>query len=341
MSGSDYDADQDGMAGNDAVAAMMDQSSIDGMLGFATLALDDLDTGNGINQLYDPKSVPQLRNPRLEAVVERMIRSLKNSLRKIASDQVEVILNSITNQRCQNYMESIALPAVLAVVRANPWGGSFLIVLGASLVYSLVEITLGSPTKGVGAAIEGRAFTAIETRIARRLLDAIMADAEEAFSTVSPVTFALDHIENIPRFINIAPPSSIAVTVSVTVQLGDMSADIEIVIPNTTLEPIRGALNQSAGHGDRGNGNLWSSQLLEEVHQAPVKLSAILQEEQFPLGRIMSLAVGETLLFERGPDEPIELRCENVPVAVGRAGRSGNRVAFKLGAILPKAASHA
>lgn len=323
----------DPFAAGDGAISAMDQSSIDGLLGFRTVSFED--EASGIGRLYDQNSVPQTRNAMLEAVFERMGRLLKNSLRKIASDQVEVALNSVTNIRCRSYMESIALPAILAIVKATPWGGSFLIVLSANVVYGLVEATLGGATKPGTLSIEGRAFTAIETRVARRLIDAVIADAQAAFSTVSPVTFALDHIETVPRFISIAPPSSIAATVSVAVQIGELITNVEIFMPLSVLEPIRELLQHTTATETRETDDVWASDLRSEVMRSKAELSVVLHEERFPLSRVMNLKVGDTLLFERGTEDAVELRCGGVSIGYGRAGRSGRRVAFELGTCRP------
>lgn len=313
-------------AGGEEIAAM-DQSSIDGLLGLNTFGMNEK---GGVEVLYDLNNVPQTRNPMLEAIFERTIRSLKSSLRKIASDQVEVALNAITTTRYRSYMESISLPAVLAVVKAKPWGGYMLMVVSARLVYGLVEATLGGAAKGTNGPIEGRAFTMIETRIARWLIDAMIADAQEAFSTVSPVELELDHTETVPRFINIAPPSSLAVTISVSVQLGDMADNVEMFIPLSTLEPVRELLPNHTMREPNPQDAVWAGELLGEVLRARTELEAVLHEEQFPLKRIMRLGIGDTLLFDRRPDDPIELRCNGTPVAFGRAGRSGDRLAVEV-----------
>ena len=312
---------------DDPVAAM-DQNSIDGLFGLSSFRSND--ESAGIEALYDPDNVPQTRNAVLDAIFERMVRSLKTSLRKIASDQVEVALNSITTTRYRSYMESISLPALLGVVKASPWGGYLLIIMSARLVYGLVEATLGGAAKGVTGPIEGRAFTVIETRIARWLIDALIADAEEAFSTVSPVTFTLDHTETIPRFINIASPSSIAVTISVSVQIGDLATNVELFIPLSTLDPVR-ELHANANPREHvAQDDLSAKALHDQILRSKADLEAILHEEEFTLERVMALGIGDTLMFERGPNDPVEVRCNGASIAFGRAGRSGQRLAVEV-----------
>lgn len=312
---------------DDPVAAM-DQNSSDGLFELSPVRFND--ESAGLKALYDPDHVPQTHDAMLDAIFERMVRSLKISLRKIASDQVEVSLNSITTTRYRSYMESVSLPALLAVVKASPWGGHLLIIMSARLVYGLVEATLGGAAKGTTGPIEGRAFTVIETRIAHWLIDALIADAEEAFSTVSPVTFELDHTETIPRFINIAPPSSIAVLISVSVQIGDLATTVEILIPLSTLDPVRELHAKVNQHEQLPRDDLSAKALHDHILRSKADLEAVLHEEEFTLERVMALGVGDTLMFERGPNDPVEVRCNGIPIAFGRAGRSGQRLAVEV-----------
>jgi len=48
--------------------------------------------------------------------------------------------------------------------------------------------------------IEGRPYTTIESSMIRRMVEIILADAEQAFAPVSAVRFAIDRLETNPRF---------------------------------------------------------------------------------------------------------------------------------------------
>lgn len=321
----------DGFTGEDAAPGSLDGEARNGVAGFREPAeAGPGGRAGGIGVLYDLNVVPAARNPTLDAVFDRTARSLKSSLRKIASDDVEVAVASIGTIRCRAYLDSITLPAVLGVVQASPWGGRLLVVVGAKLVYGLLEATLGSAAQAGEASRERRAFTVIETGVARRLVETLLADAAEALSAVSPVTLALDHLESIPHFIDIAPPASAAVVVAMSVQLGDITGTVEIFIPVATLEPVRELLPSGSPREHGAPDEIWSRHLSQEVCRSTVELEAVLYEERLKLSRVVQLGIGDTLLFESGPDDPIELRCNGVAVAQGRVGRNKDRVAVKI-----------
>ena len=80
----------------------------------------------------------------LEVVVfDRLVRLMTTSLRSFTSDNVEVSLDRITSVRFGDYMNSIPLPAVLCVFKAEEWENFGLATVDSSLIYSMVDVLLG------------------------------------------------------------------------------------------------------------------------------------------------------------------------------------------------------
>jgi len=306
----------------------MDQNLIDSILGFSKG--EHADDTVGPRALLHTTAVPHERVPMLEAAFERLVRSLKSSMRKLASDNVEVTLCEMTSSRFGPYLTSIALPAMLAIVKTDPWGGLCIVSVSAGLVYSLVELVLGGSNVGQNAQIEGRGFTSIEMRIARLLFDAILTNMEEAFSTITPVKFSIEHFETSPRFAAIAPPASLTALAKFRIEMGGVSGDFEIAIPYSTLEPVRDLLLTNYSGDKLGNDEIWGTHLAAQAAVSETMLSAILYEGKMPLGKILNLGVGDTLMFTTKPDDFIDLRCENVVLARGRLGRVDHNIAVRV-----------
>jgi flagellar motor switch protein FliM len=306
----------------------MDQSLIDSILGFKKHDLPDETVGP--RALLHPTTVPHERAPMLEAAFERLVRSLKSSMRKLASDNVEVTFSEMTSTRFGPYLTSIALPTMLAIVKTDPWGGPCVVTIGAGLVYSLVEVVLGGSSAGQAAKIEGRGFTSIEMGIARRLVNEILANAEDAFSTITPVKFAIEHFETSPRFAAIAPPNSLTALAKFRIEMGGVAGDFEIAFPYSTLEPVRDVLLTNYSGDKLGNDEIWGTHLAAQAAVSETMVSAILYEGKMPLGKIMNLGIGDTLMFTTKPEDYIDLRCETVVLARGRLGRVDHNIAVKI-----------
>ena len=99
---------------------ILNQDEIDSLLGFS-LADVTLNDRSGIRAIIDSAMVSYERLPMLEIVFDRLVRLMTTSLRNFTSDNVEVSLDRITSVRFGDYMNSIPLPAVLSVFKAEEW----------------------------------------------------------------------------------------------------------------------------------------------------------------------------------------------------------------------------
>jgi len=97
---------------------ILNQEEIDSLLGF-DVNDDQLQDKSGIRAIINSALVSYERLPMLEIVFDRLVRLMTTSLRNFTSDNVEVSLDNITSIRFGDYLNSIPLPAILAVFRAE------------------------------------------------------------------------------------------------------------------------------------------------------------------------------------------------------------------------------
>src|SRR5499427_7409550 len=98
---------------------ILNQDEIDSLLGF-DVGENEAPDKSGIRAIINSALVSYERLPMLEIVFDRLVRLMTTSLRNFTSDNVEVSLDRITSVRFGDYMNSIALPAVLCVSKAGP-----------------------------------------------------------------------------------------------------------------------------------------------------------------------------------------------------------------------------
>jgi len=114
-------------------ARVLSQNEIDSLLGFggATQSQEN----SGIMALINSALVNYERLPMLEVVFDRLVRMMSTSLRNFTSDNVEVSLDQITSVRFGDYLNSIPLPAMLAVFKAEEWDNSALMTIDSAMIY--------------------------------------------------------------------------------------------------------------------------------------------------------------------------------------------------------------
>jgi flagellar motor switch protein FliM len=258
------------------------------------------------------------------------VRLLTTSLRNFTSDNVEVSLDNISSIRFGDYLNSIPLPAILTVFRAEQLDNYGLLTVDSSLIYSIVDVLLGGRRGTAAMRVEGRPYTTIERTLVQRMLEVVLQDLGVAFEPVSQVKFSLDRLEINPRFAAIARPANAAVLVKLRVDMEDRGGRIEVLLPYATLEPIRELLLQMFMGEKFGRDSIWESHLATELWSTNVELEAVLDEMPMTLNEVMNFEVGQTLLLNVGPDARIELRCGGVGLLGGRMGRIGHQVAVKV-----------
>ena len=314
---------------------VLSQEEIDNLLGFSVGDVN-VDENSGIRAIIDSAMVSYERLPMLEIVFDRLVRLMTTSLRNFTSDNVEVSLDRITSVRFGDYMNSIPLPAVLSVFKAEEWENFGLATVDSSLIYSMIDVLLGGRRGQTSLRIEGRPYTTIETNLVKRLIEVVLADAEQAFRPLSPVTFKIDRLETNPRFAAISRPANAAILVRLRIDMEDRGGNVELLLPYATIEPIRDVLLQMFMGEKFGRDPIWEGHFTTEVAQAEIAVDAVLYEADIPLKQLMMLKVGDTLPLEIRADALVAVRCGNVTLTEGRMGRVGDRVAIRVAKQLRK-----
>jgi flagellar motor switch protein FliM len=316
----------EGAGGSERV---LNQDEIDNLLGFDASS-GDTQERSGIQAIINSALVSYERLPLLEIVFDRLVRLMTTSLRNFTSDNVEVSLDNISSIRFGDYLNSIPLPAILAVFRAEELDNYGLLTVESNLIYSIVDVLLGGRRGTAAMRIEGRPYTTIERSLVQRMIEVVLGDMKSAFEPLSPVTFNLDRLEINPRFAAIARPANAAVLVKLRVDMEDRGGRIELLLPYATLEPIRELLLQMFMGEKFGRDSIWEGHLATELWRTNVDIEAVLDKLPMTLNEVMNFEVGQTLLLNATPNSPIEMRCGGVALLSGRMGRVGHQVAVRV-----------
>ena len=163
---------------------ILNQDEIDSLLGFA---LDDEADGKhtGIRAIINSALVSYERLPMLEIVFDRLVRLMTTCLRNFTSDNVEVSLDNISSIRFGDYLNSIPLPAILSVFRAEELDNFGLLTVDSNLIYSIVDVLLGGRRGTAAMRIEGRPYTTIERVLVKRMVEVVLTDARKAFEPLT------------------------------------------------------------------------------------------------------------------------------------------------------------
>jgi len=327
-----------GIAETEAPARVLNQAEIDSLLGF-----DEGPTGReartGMQRIINSGLVSYERLPMLEIVFDRLVRIMSTSLRNFTSDNVEVGIDNIVSLRFGDYLNSIPLPAMLAVFSVEEWDNHGLMVVDSAMIYSIVDVLLGGRRGTAAMRIEGRPYTTIERTLVERLIQVVLADLSTAFDPLCPTTFRFERLEVNPRFATISRLSNAAVLVRLRIDMEDRGGRLELLLPYATLEPVRELLLQQFMGEKFGRDSIWETHLAEELWSTEVDLDVVLDEQVMHLSEVINLVPGSRILLARAPDAPVSLRCGATKLFEGRVGRRQNKVAVRIERALPRGAA--
>ncbi len=265
------------------------------------------------------------RMPTLDIIHDRFIRlfrvTLSNSLRKMANLSV----NSTGPLKFSEFMNSLPLPSCLNILRLDPLRGAAVMVIESKLLYALVDSFFGGNDVPY-TKIEGKDFTQIEIKIARRVVLSAIDDLEKAWEPVYPLKIGYSRTEINPQFVAVVPPSDVVIATTFDVELEKVSGTIKIVIPYSTLEPIKSKLSVGFQSEQLEVDFIWINRVKEQIMQTQANLVVKLGEAQIQMRDLLNLEVGDIIQLDTDATLPLNVMVEGIPKFKGIPGLlKGNR----------------
>ena len=309
---------------------ILNQEEIDSLLGYGESNEDASLQKNGVQAILNSNMVSYERLPMLEIVFDRLIRLMATSLRNFTQDNVEVSLDSIESMRFGEYIDSLTLPTLLSVFKAEEWDNYSLMSLDSSLIYSMVDVLLGGRRGTAAMRIEGRPYTTIELNIVKEIIQLILSDLSTAFDPVTSVNFIFDRLETNPRFATITRMSNAVIVAHLRIDMEDRGGRIDLMIPYATLEPVRELLLQMFMGERFGRDTIWENHLMSQLWETDVDVHAVLKETQAHLSDVSSWQKGSFLPLDMCPQDQVTVFCGDVPLFKGAMGRRDDHVVIRI-----------
>ena len=299
---------------------VLSQSEVDALLSAVSDNKVDADEGGmggddvgGIVQ-YDLANQDRIirgRLPTLDIIHDRFIRlfrvTLSNGLRKMANLSV----NSTGPLKFSEFMNSLPLPSCLNILRLDPLRGAAIMVIESKLLYALVDSFFGGNDVPY-TKIEGKDFTQIEIKIARKVVLSALDDLEKAWEPVYPLKIGYSRTEINPQFVAVVPPSDVVIATTFDVELEKVSGTIKIVIPYATLEPIKSKLSVGFQSEQLEVDHIWINRIKEQIMVTTVNMLVKLGEANINVNDLINLEIGDIIQLDQDASLPLDVLVEGV-----------------------------
>jgi flagellar motor switch protein FliM len=199
----------------------------------------------------------------------------------------------------------------MSILRFETLRGPAIFVVEAKLAYALVDSFFGGTDRPF-TKIEGKEFTKIELSILQKVIVMAVKDLEDAWTPVHKPDISYIRAETNPQFVGIVPPSDVIISTTFDVELENASGTIAIVMPYSTIEPIKGKLNSyyqtESGQADTE----WVSKLQNHLSQATAEVVVKLGATEISVGDLVNLNVGDILPLSQDVDGELLMTVEGV-----------------------------
>jgi flagellar motor switch protein FliM len=305
------------------MAQVLSQEEVDALLNAVNdVGSDSGGSGDGSGeedissniQTYDLTNQDRVirgRMPILEIIYERFIRSfrvsLSNSLRKIST----ISMISTDLLKFGEFVNTLPIPSCMCIMRFNELRGPALIVFESKLAYAIIDSFFGGTDRPF-TKIEGKEFTAIELSFMRRVMDMAITDLEEAWAPVHRIDAQYLRTEINPQFVGVVPPSDVIIATTFEVEFESASGTIMVVIPYSTIEPIKQKLSSSFQSENDMVDTLWTKALHGHIQTATADAIVKLGEAEMTIGDLVNLQVGDIVPLNQEVSGEIDLLVEGV-----------------------------
>lgn len=262
----------------------------------------------------------------LESLNQRLAGRLRLNFASLLQQDTDVAAQAVVMQKYGDYLHSLHVPSSLNLVSLLPLKGSALIVLDARLVFRMVDYFFGG--SGRHSKIEGREFTETESRIVTRLLERLYRDIEDIWRGVVEFNCKPQGSELNPSMASIVGAGENVVVSGFHVNIGGAGGELQLVMPEAMLEPVRDSLDAILRGNNAESDRLWRESIEHQLSRIVVKARCRVAEKELTLQELADLSVGDFIPLDmrRGS----ELTVKGVPVHRVRTGVYGGYWAVKV-----------
>ncbi len=269
------------------------------------------------------------RMPTLDIVYERFIRAFRMNLSQQLRKMATLNIAATDTMKFGEFVNTLPLPSCMSVIRFETLRGSGIVVLESKLAYSLIESFLGGTDRPY-TKIEGKEFTPIELSIVRKVVVSALEDLEKAWAPVTPMKINFVRTETNPQFVGIVPPSDIVIVTTFSVELENSSGTLSIVIPFSTLEPIRQKLISGFQQEVVETDHYWINMMIRHLEETGLNLVVELGSNEMSPRQILDLKVGDVIPLRTDATAELPVLVEGVARFRGLFGSSRGSQAVQI-----------
>lgn len=256
-------------------------------------------------------SVDQL--PMLPVIFDRLGSHLTERLRNLASSLPHFSLSGVESARIGDTLDSYEMRAIAGIMHVPAWDNRVIVGFDRDFVFTMAEMLFGgdgaeAPTEDV------RTLSSVEVHLSQFLFEQTAQALQAAFSLVTSARFRLERSETRMDFAGVGRRNNPAVVARFLLQAINRGGEMFVVIPQSALSPLRQALSRVVAKEASTPDPRWVRQISDEIHRTEVDIRAVLESDDFTLGDIADLKVGQVLKLKATARSRVKVESNEQPL---------------------------
>ncbi|MBI1809874.1 MAG: FliM/FliN family flagellar motor switch protein [Gemmatimonadetes bacterium] len=319
------------------MAEKLSQHEIDALLGGTGDALAAANVGYSVGsdvQLYDfrrPRHVSKERLRTLEAMYERLTKSLEAWLIGRVRRQIELKLQSVEQFTFGEFTLSLPTPcASYGFDIVNVPGQKGVIDIGHEFAYFLVDRFFGGSDN---PALMQRAMTPIERLAVRLVVERISGLLAEIWQDFVELDLAITTFESFPEMVQGTGREDPVLVANIEVAFGNLTSLLVLSLPLSVLDKFFSSTDQNRVKEMTGSESerRHTREVAEsQLRATNVAVSARLPLFRVPMRQLLGLPIGSVIATGIPTDSPLEIHVGGQPRYRAAAGRVGKKLAVRL-----------
>jgi flagellar motor switch protein FliM len=269
------------------------------------------------------------RMPTLDIINDRFAKTHRISLSGSLRRMLDINVCQAEMIKFGEFIRTLPVPTSLHILKMEPLRGHVLFMIESRLIFNLVDCFFGGSGRG-SYKIEGRDFTSIEYRVINKVVKQVIQDLEQAWQPITAVSFSFVRSEVNPQFATIIPPTDAVIVVRYELEMDRMMGRMAIVLPYSTIEPIRSKLYASFQSDQLEVDEEWILRLRRLLHEVPVELCVELGSATLKGSELMNIEVGDIIMLDNDYNRPLLVKVEGVPKLRANPGICRGYMAFQM-----------
>ena len=223
----------------------------------------------------------------------------------------------------------------MSIINFNPFKGSIILDLSASVGYAMIDRMLG----GVGETIgKTRDFTEIEVTLLSKIIDKLVERLEEPWRQVCEVRPHLEKIETNSQFAQIMSPNEMVALITLSIKVGNIEGLMNFCIPYIVIEPIVGNLNTKHWFGNSSDADDEQYRPLVErrLEEAKVPISVIVGKTNITVDEFINIQVGDVIPLDSYVNSDFKVQVGELTKFYAKPGVNKGKNAIQITSIIRK-----